>query len=108
MVLKVGALVREFQAVSQKLHVEARFTICAQGSSSRLNAKALNSGKDITPKPWIPREPSGMSVCVKIMVPFGVPIIVRHLLFRVPLSLYESYYFGVIGPGFLNQIPTLP
>ena len=22
-------------------------------------------------------------------------------------SLYESYYFGVIGPGFLNQVPTL-
>ena len=24
---------------------------------------------------------------------------------RVPY--YESYYFGVIGPGFLNQVPTL-
>ena len=24
-----------------------------------------------------------------------------------PLGLYESYYFGVIGPGFLNQVPTL-
>ena len=23
-------------------------------------------------------------------------------------SLYESYYFGAIGPGFLNQVPTLP
>ena len=22
--------------------------------------------------------------------------------------MYESYYFGVIGPGFLNQVPTLP
>ena len=22
-------------------------------------------------------------------------------------SLYESYYFGVTGPGFLNQVPTL-
>ena len=22
-------------------------------------------------------------------------------------SLYESYYFGAIGPGFLNQVPTL-
>ena len=22
-------------------------------------------------------------------------------------SLYESYYFGVIGPGLLNQVPTL-
>ena len=21
--------------------------------------------------------------------------------------MYESYYFGVIGPGFLNQVPTL-
>ena len=21
--------------------------------------------------------------------------------------LYESYYFGVVGPGFLNQVPTL-
>ena len=84
MVLKVGAPVREFQAVSQKLHVEARFTIFAQGSSNRLNAKALNSGKDITPKPWIPREPAGMWVFVKIMVPFWVPIKIRHLVFRVP------------------------
>ena len=27
-----------------------------------------------------------------------------------PLSgpLYESYYFGVLGPGFLNQVPTIP
>ena len=22
-------------------------------------------------------------------------------------SLYEAYYFGVLGPGFLNQVPTL-
>ena len=22
-------------------------------------------------------------------------------------SLYESYYFGAIGPGFRNQVPTL-
>ena len=22
-------------------------------------------------------------------------------------SLYESYYLGVIGPGFFNQVPTL-
>ena len=22
-------------------------------------------------------------------------------------SSYEPYYFGVIGPGFLNQVPTL-
>ena len=22
-------------------------------------------------------------------------------------SLYEPYYFGVLGPGFLNQVPTL-
>ena len=22
-------------------------------------------------------------------------------------SLYKSYYLGVIGPGFLNQVPTL-
>ena len=22
-------------------------------------------------------------------------------------SLYESYYLGIIGPGFLNQVPTL-
>ena len=21
--------------------------------------------------------------------------------------MYESYYFGVIGPGLLNQVPTL-
>ena len=21
--------------------------------------------------------------------------------------MYEPYYFGVIGPGFLNQVPTL-
>ena len=21
--------------------------------------------------------------------------------------MYESYYFGVTGPGFLNQVPTL-
>ena len=21
--------------------------------------------------------------------------------------MFESYYFGVIGPGFLNQVPTL-
>ena len=24
-----------------------------------------------------------------------------------PCSLYESYYLGVVGPGFLNQVPTL-
>ena len=22
-------------------------------------------------------------------------------------SFYESYYFGLIGPGFFNQVPTL-
>ena len=22
--------------------------------------------------------------------------------------MYESYYFGVTGPGFLTQVPTLP
>ena len=22
--------------------------------------------------------------------------------------MYESYYVGVTGPGFLNQVPTLP
>ena len=27
--------------------------------------------------------------------------------FRVGGSLYESYYFGVTGPEFLNQVPAL-
>ena len=25
----------------------------------------------------------------------------------IRVSLYESYFFEVIGPGFLNQVPTL-
>ena len=45
------------------------------------------SSRDINLKDVGPEHPNSTWVVVKIvkmMVPFGVPIIIRHLLFRVP------------------------
>ena len=42
-------------------------------------------------------------VVVKIRVPFGVPIIIRHLIFRVPQKIYyflSHLGFRVEGLGF--------
>ena len=41
--------------------------------------------RNLMKQPWVLiRVPSIIWVVVKIMVPFWVPIIIRHLLFRVP------------------------
>ena len=40
-----------------------------------------------------------------IRVPYMNPTILG--LYWGSLYEYESYYLGVIGPGFLNQVPTL-
>ena len=53
------------------------------GASSITAQACMYHGVDI------PEDPSAelghsIWVVVKIMVPFGVPIIIRHLLFRVP------------------------
>ena len=39
---------------------------------------------DLYDGPDIPTYIAGMWVVVKIMVPFWTPIIIRHLIFRVP------------------------